>query len=116
MLCKFTKFKLLLDSPQVKRDLISTMKTYFPEVHHEFLNDIRLRNLENQEILTKSQILARTQPSAQYLLHKQIFDTTGQKLRKEDVRDFWPCSILYNSFTFRNIFCRISSRKHIFHS
>lgn len=66
---------LMTDSPQV-------MKTYFPEVHHELLNEMRLRNLENQEILAKSQIWAGTQPSAQYLLHKQIFGTTGQKLRK----------------------------------
>ena len=43
----------MTDSPQV-------MKTYFPEVHHELLNEMRLRNLENQEILAKSQIWAGT--------------------------------------------------------
>ena len=44
------------DSPQVKVNLISSLANLAFELPHELPNNLKLRILENQEILQKSQI------------------------------------------------------------
>ena len=44
------------DSPQVKGNLISSLANLAFELPHELPNNLKLRILENQEILQKSQI------------------------------------------------------------
>ena len=52
---KFTVFQLMFDSPQVKRDLISSITDFVFEKPRELANDLRLKILENEEISGRSQ-------------------------------------------------------------
>ena len=68
--------------PQVKRYLISSITNYVNELPHVLPNDLRLRILENQEILEKCQILVQTQPNAQPSFQKLNVNNSFQKTRK----------------------------------
>ena len=53
-------FKYRPDSPQVKRNVISSIANMVYELPHELPNDLRLRILGNKEILGKSRIWVET--------------------------------------------------------
>ena len=63
-------FLLLTLNMQFPAGLISIIKIYVSEVHHELLNGIRFTILGNQALLKKSQIWAGTQPNVRSPLHK----------------------------------------------
>ena len=96
--CKF-------DSPQVKRDLISSITNFVYELPHELLSDLRLKILGNYETIQKSQNLVRTQPSVQSLFQKSSFGNNSKNLDKTDIKVFLSRPIFVDSFTFCHIFC-----------
>ena len=55
----FSSFTMC-DSPQVKRNVISSIANLVYELPHELPNDLRLRVLGNKEILGESQISVET--------------------------------------------------------
>ena len=59
---------------------------------HKLPNDLRLRILENKEMLGKSQIWVETQPSAQSLFQK--FGSSSQKTCKSRYQTFFALSSL----------------------
>ena len=62
----FTKYKYSLNSPQVKRNMISSVRNFTYQLLHEFLSGLRLRLQGNKEILGKSQNHIGRQPDAQH--------------------------------------------------
>ena len=60
MFWNVTMFKYRPDSPQVKRNVISSIANMVYELPHELPNDLRLRILGNKEILGKSRIWVET--------------------------------------------------------
>ena len=56
----FTMCECMCDSPQVKRNVISSIANLVYELPHELPNDLRLRVLGNKEILGESQISVET--------------------------------------------------------
>ena len=48
-----TTFQYRLNSPQVKRNLISSIKNFVYKLSHKLQNNLRLRILENYKILGK---------------------------------------------------------------
>ena len=57
-------FQYSFDSPQVKPNLVSTIKIFVYELPLEFPNNLSFKILENQEILGKSQLWLETQGSS----------------------------------------------------
>ena len=59
------QFKILkrFDSPQVKRDLMSSVKILLCKVPHILLKGSRLRSFGNYEIFGKTKILLEEKPS-----------------------------------------------------
>ena len=53
----FAKFQYSFHSPQVKRNLISSIRNFIYKLPHKLLNDLRLGILGNKEILRKPQKL-----------------------------------------------------------
>ena len=49
--------------PQVKLNLLSSLKIFVYKLPHKLLNDLRLKILENEEILGKCQNFVTTEPS-----------------------------------------------------
>ena len=84
-------FQYRLYSPQVKRSVISSTANLL----HDLPNDVRLRILGNKEILAKSQVLVKKQPSAQYLPPPtpriQTRPIAVKKLAKIDIKFFLSC-------------------------
>ena len=68
-------------SPQVKRNLVSSITNLVHESSHELLNHLGLRILGNQEIFKKCQMQVETQPSAQSCLQKLKLSHSSQKTR-----------------------------------
>ena len=85
-------FKLLyrLHSPRVKRNLISSIRSFICELPQELPNELSLMILRKKEILGKFQysILHGEKPSVQYPLQKYIFITGAQKTGKNRYQDF----------------------------
>ena len=54
----------MLDSPQAKPNLVSSIKNFVFKLPDKMPNDLRLRILENQEMLEKSQIYVKARPCA----------------------------------------------------
>ena len=84
-------FQYRLYSPQVKRSVISSTANLL----HDLPNGVRLRILGNKEILAKSQVLVKKQPSAQYLPPPppriQTRPIAVKKLAKIDIKFFLSC-------------------------
>ena len=82
MFWNVTMFYHRPDSPQVKRNVISSIANLVYELPHELPNDLRLRILGNKEILGKSRIWVETLPTAQSPLQKLNSGSSSQKIRK----------------------------------
>ena len=98
----------MLSLPQVKRDLISSIKTVVYDLPHEFPRGVIRQVLSNLEILLKSEIWLVTPPSVQCPFYQQIVWTNIQKTGKNRCRSFLFLSnfAFSFSFTFSNIFCK----------
>ena len=94
-----------MESPQVKRYLISGTTNLVHELPHDLPNSLRLRILGNYEILEKFQIWVETQPSVQSSFQKLNFDSNCQKTRKIREQIFEALSNLLDFFTLCQIFC-----------
>ena len=66
----------------MKRIVIINNKHGIYELPHGFPNDLRLRILENKEILRRSQILIELWPSAQSSSQNENFVNTSKNLLK----------------------------------
>ena len=84
----FTIFQYTSDSPQVKRNLISSIANFVYKLPHELLNNLRRRILRKQEVLEKSQIWMGTQPSPQPPFKNLNFTNSSQKTRKNRYQTF----------------------------
>ena len=72
------------DSPQVKWNVISSIRNFFYELYHKLSEDLSLRILGNKEILGKSQYCLRTQPSLQSPVSN--FGTGAEKQAKTAIK------------------------------
>ena len=73
------------ESGKVKRYLISGITNLAHELPYEFPNDLRLKILENYELLEKCQMRGQTQPSTQFSFHKLNIDNSCKKHAKLDI-------------------------------
>ena len=74
-----------LNSTQIKRTFMPSMKNFVYELVHEFQNDFRfLGSLE----IGKSQNWVETEPSAQSTFQKYSFGNSDEKLRKSKHQHF----------------------------
>ena len=89
----FTMFQYRSDSPQVKRNVISSIGNLACELLQELSNDLRLRILVNKEISGKSQIWVETYPSPQSLFYKLNFGQTSNP--SCPVQFHWTPGFLY---------------------
>ena len=69
-------------SPEVKRCTIITYKHSIYELPHELTNNLRLRNLGNEEILRKCLNFTQWKASAQFPRKIENFANTSKKLPK----------------------------------
>ena len=69
------------------------------ELSHELPNDLRLKTLENSEIMGKIQKLVEAEPSDQSVFQKKYFGTSGQKLHKSRYQSFLSCPDLLDFVT-----------------
>lgn len=77
---QFTVFPFRFDSPQLNGDLISSIIN-FTQTVHELPSDLRLRILQNKEMIAKSWNEVGTQATiAQSSFQKSIFGTSGQNI------------------------------------
>ena len=96
IICRnFTMFQFRSDSPQVKRNMISSTAIMVYGLTQELPNNLRLSILQNKEILKKSQVWEKTQPSAQHSFQKLNFGNSTQKTRKSRYQTFF----ILSSFT-----------------
>ena len=75
-------------SPQVKRCTIITYKHSLYDLPHELTNNLRLRNLGNEEILQKCLNFTQWKASAQFPRKIQNFVNTSKKLPKNSNQTF----------------------------
>ena len=100
----FTIFQYRSDSPQVKQNLMSSIANFVYELLHELPNTLRLRILENQEILKK--YLGWTQSLVPSLLSRtQTLPIAVKKHAKADIKLFFSYPILLNYSILFQIFC-----------
>ena len=90
---------------QVKQNLKSSIANLVYELPHELVNDLRLRILENQEILEKSQIRVETYTSAQSPLQNLTLAIVVKTHAKVDIKLFLSCPILLDFSILFQIFC-----------
>ena len=90
----FATFQKRFDTPQVKRYLISSIKSMV----HELPNDVRLRILENQIILEKCQNWVETQPGDSLRSRSQVLAIAIKNHANSDTKvlsSCLPCSKLF---------------------
>ena len=98
----FIKFH---STTQVKWDLISCTKSFLYELPHKLLNDLRLKMVENQEILEKLQNCVGEESKVQSPLLKEFLTLALSNYSKEDIKNFWSCPIVIIFSIFPKVFC-----------
>ena len=117
----FTLFHYWTHWPQVKQNVLSSIRNLVCELLYELLNHLRLRIWGNQGILEKFQILVEMQPSAQSPFQKFKLVSSRQKVRKYRYQSFsssfqfyWICA-LFQIFCPGFIFFTFSIIARLFH-
>ena len=93
------------DSPQVKRNVISSIENLVYKLPHKFPNNLRLRTLGNKETLGKFQIWVETWPSAQPPFQKLNFGNSIQKNMQKLISNFIVLSNFTRFLYLLQIFC-----------
>lgn len=107
----FLKFHYMFYYPEMKQNLISSIKIVVYKLPQEFSNDFQKSyNLRKLGDIRKSQTWVEAEPGTQYPFQKKLFDHTSQKLRKTRTQSFlllsgFACSFYFLLLTFFAIVC-----------
>ena len=92
-----TVFPLKFDSPQIIRDLISSIINFAYELFHEFPNNLRLREI--LKLGTIGLIVSSLSCRNRFLA------LVVKTYTKAEINIFWNCPILLDFLTFCQVFC-----------
>ena len=102
----FTILQYRSDSPQVKRNLISSIANLVYELPHELPNDLRLRKSQEIRKYQKNIKFRWTySPVPSLLSRTQILQIAVKKHAKTDTKLFFSCSVLLRYSILFQIFC-----------
>ena len=101
----FTIFQYSSDSLQVKRNFISSIANLVYELPHELPNEGRLRILENQEILEKSQVWVGKSLVPRLSSRNLTLVIAVKNHAKMDIKLTFSCPVLLDFSILFQIFC-----------